>query len=140
MTILRSFPNITVEVGLTGKFQGKDAKVFNLMGRRATFADTTTFHDIVEYSLGSLVNGNRSAYFPTTNESATIVSTSSTDSSSGTGVSQVRILYLNSSYEVKETTVTLNGVTPVSVAADVFRVLNMHSVAVGTNGYAGGTI
>jgi hypothetical protein len=141
--ITRTFSDIVAEVGLTGKYKGKDAKRFNLMGRRlpAAFAtDVTNWHDLVEFSLLSVVNLNRSIYYPTANEAVTVSSTSASDAIAGVGAQKVTVNYLNSSYDLKTVSVDLNGTTPVSVASDVFRVLMMVVTQVGTSSYAVGNI
>lgn len=78
----------------------------------------------------------------TTNAQRSIVSTSTNDSSSGTGARSVRLTYYNQDcsgpfYE----TVTLNGTTPVNtVATDICYIENMEIKTVGSNGTSLGTI
>ncbi len=64
--------------------------------------------------------------FPSTEQQMKIVSTSASDSESGTGAQQVTIDYFNSpssGWTKKRETITLNGVTAVNtVATDIYRI------------------
>lgn len=70
-----------------------------------------------------------------------VSSTSAEDSSSGTGVQQLHIHYLNSNYEEASETVILNGITPVNtILTDALRINNSHAWTVGSTGGAVGNI
>ena len=63
------------------------------------------------------------------------------DAAAGTGVQQVEIHYLDTSYEPQSEIVTMNGATAVpTVATNIFRVQQFHSVRVGSGGAAAGAI
>lgn len=59
--------------------------------------------------------------FPTANESWEIVSDSAADTAAGTGARTALISYLDSDYIRRTSLVTLNGTTPVSIAANCMR-------------------
>ena len=70
-----------------------------------------------------------------------IVSSSPNDTSAGSGVQKVMLHYLDTNYLQKTEIITTNGQTPVdTVATDILRVQNMHSVEVGGGGVAAGAI
>lgn len=70
-----------------------------------------------------------------------VVSSSVNDTLLGTGVRQVMVHYLNSSYLEKTEIINLNGTTPVStVATDITRIQNLHTLTVGSLGVAAGNI
>lgn len=79
--------------------------------------------------------------FPTSAMSMRIVSSGANDSSSGTGIQQVLVHYLDNDYLPQITTVTLNGTTPVTLTpTNILRINNMHASAVGSGGVAAGNI
>ncbi|KKN75202.1 hypothetical protein LCGC14_0383610 [marine sediment metagenome] len=70
-----------------------------------------------------------------------VVSGSIDDASAGSGVQKVMIHYLDDEYKQKDEIVTLNGQNPVNtVATNILRVQNMHSLTVGSGGVAAGAI
>lgn len=100
------------EVSLTGRLGGKIAKRYNIMGRRQSWVNTTSLHDIGEF----LTTQN----FPvvTGSESWEVVSSSANDDGSpaGTGAQEVHIAYLDADGLLQEVTgIVLNGTTPVAV-------------------------
>jgi hypothetical protein len=79
--------------------------------------------------------------FPTVAQQMRVVSTDANDTSAGTGIRTVDISYLDGSYVLKNTTVTLNGTTPVNTSvSDIFRILHFHALTVGSNGTAVGKV
>lgn len=78
--------------------------------------------------------------FPAAQKVMEIVSSSTNDSTTGTGVQSVELYYLDSSYTEKVDTIVLSGTTPVLTNANVFRVQNFRSLTVGTGGVAAGNI
>ena len=79
--------------------------------------------------------------FPAAAQQMKVVSTSTSDTSNGTGIRQAHIHYLNGSYQERNETVTLNGTNSVStVATDILRVNGFHAWTSGTNGAAVGTV
>lgn len=70
-----------------------------------------------------------------------IVSASANDAAAGTGVQTILIHYLDHNYNAQSTTVTLNGITPVTTGpTDILRVNDMHAMTVGSGGVAAGAI
>ena len=79
--------------------------------------------------------------FPTVAQQMAVSSTSANDAAAGTGCQQVEIHYLDGSYLIHSTLVTLNGVTPVNTTpTDLFRINSFHCIAVGSGGVSAGNI
>ncbi len=79
--------------------------------------------------------------FPTVAQQMAVSSSSANDTAAGTGCQQVEIHYLDGSYLVQSTTVTLNGVTPVNTTpTNLLRINSFHCKAVGTGGVSAGNI
>jgi hypothetical protein len=78
--------------------------------------------------------GGLYAFYPTTAQSCTIVSTSPNDTSAGTGVRTVKIFGLDSNWEEQDETVTMNGTTPVALVNTYLRIFRAYSVTAGSNG------
>ncbi len=79
--------------------------------------------------------------FPTSGSRMSVVSTSGSDTSTGTGAQKVYLYYLNSNYISGSEEIILNGTTPVTTSAsDIFRVDAFRVSAVGTSGCATGNI
>lgn len=75
-------------------------------------------------------------------EQVSIVSTSSSDSSSGAGIQKVRLRYFDTNWILNDEIITMNGTTPVlSVATNIFRIEAFEAFRIG-NGFIGavGTI
>ena len=74
-----------------------------------------------------------------TNAQRSIKSTSTSDAAAGTGARTITINYLNTSFQLKQDTVTLNGTTAVNTnATDIAFIESMQVATVGTQG--GGNI
>ena len=105
-------------------------KVF---GKSTTVGTTSAYYD--------LWMGNTTVYRPpSTAISMQIVSSSTSDTSGGSGVQQVTINYLDSSYNPQTIVVTMNGTTAVSLGVSVLRVNKMYASTVGSTGYPVGNI
>jgi hypothetical protein len=84
--------------------------------------------------------------FPAGALTMTIVSSSANDDpaavgpASPTGAWTVTVYYLNASFEEKSKTVTMVGVTPVTIAADMYRVQNARIATAGTANAAVGNL
>jgi len=79
--------------------------------------------------------------FPAAAQQMSVVSTSTSDTSAGTGVRTVKIHYLDANYAEQVEVVTLNGTTPVNTTAtNILRVQKMHSFSTGSHGYPVGDI
>lgn len=137
MSYLRQFENLIETVQLTGLLYGKQARVFEILGRRAGFTSATLVNDVKEYS-------NAVALMPELNNSTLdIVSSNASDTNTaGTGVRKVRVVYLNNLNNLVESAdINLNGTTLVtSVLTNVNSVLWMETVDVGSNLSAVGNI
>jgi hypothetical protein len=120
----------------TGFFNGKIGKVFNILGRRNGFTSTTVLNDIREFDNGSAVNTTLS------NSTLEIVSSSPSDALAGTGIQSVKVVYINNSGDmVQSSNINLNGTTPVtSVLTGVNEVLWMEASAVGSGTVAAGNV
>lgn len=78
--------------------------------------------------------------YPTSNQTLNIVSTSANDASGNVGVREVRVEYLDSNFNTKIVDVEMDGLSPVQVATDFFRMQHAHSIQVGANADAEGAI
>lgn len=79
--------------------------------------------------------------YSTSGEQWEIVSTSANDTSAGTGARTLLLTYLDDSYVEQTETLTLNGTTAVTtVATDIFRLVSMAVVSVGSGGQNEGDI
>lgn len=79
--------------------------------------------------------------FPPAPTQMSVVSSSASDGVAGTGVQAIEILYLDNNYFQLQTTVVLNGTTPVlTTPTNILRILKVFSVAVGSAGAAVGNI
>lgn len=78
--------------------------------------------------------------FPSTPALASIVSTSSADTSAGTGSRVVRVYGLDATYTRLVNDVTLNGTSAVTTSAAFFRVTRIESISVGSSGHNEGSI
>lgn len=126
-----------IEIARTGKYNGKTAHAFNILGRRSGFTSTSVFNDVKEYDNGV-------ASIPTlSNSTLDIISSSINDTNTaGTGVRQVKVVYIdNSNNLVESAAINLNGTTLVtSVLTGVNFVLWMEAVTVGSSGGSAGNI
>jgi hypothetical protein len=129
---------IYIETQLEGTFHGRDAKIFHVMGQRSTFVDAVAYHDISEY-LG--VAGAYTFTNLTGSENFEIVSSAAADSAAGTGTRTVDICYVNTSYAITCTTVTMNGITPVAVGVlGALMILWMEAASGGSGEVSAGNI
>lgn len=137
MSYLKTYETLTEIVSVTGKLYDKTAYAFNIAGRRAGFTSITLPNDVKEFD-------NAVAEFPVLAASTLdIISSSAADTNSaGTGVRQVKVVYINSSNALVESpAISLNGTTLVtSVLTGVNEVLWMETVSAGSGGAAAGNI
>ncbi len=78
---------------------------------------------------------------PHTPQGARVVSSSAADSGTGTGAQKVHVFYLDAGWVEKEELVTLNGTTPVALAAtDIVHIQHFEVAQVGSGGAAAGNI
>ena len=88
----------------------------------------------------TLWNPGTQYVFPTGNISVSVASTSASDTSAGTGARTIHMDYLDSNYEEKTHTFTLNGVTNVNGPTDFYRVNTFHVETAGSTGKSVGII
>lgn len=124
-------------VALTGEIDGKTARGFHVMGRRAGFNSTSVLQDIGEF-LGTSINALPEL---TGVESLEVVSTSASDADGGTGCQKVRIVYIDTFGNLVESAdITLAGATPVPLAFKARFIYWMEASVVGTNEVSVGNI
>ena len=77
----------------------------------------------------------------TNGEQMTLVSTSASDASAGTGIRTIEVHYLDANWTPQTETIIMAGTTPVNtVATDIKFVQNIHAATVGSVGVAVGVI
>lgn len=84
--------------------------------------------------------GNVLQLFAAANESWEIVSSSANDAAAGTGARTALIQYLDDAYTQQQALVTLNGATPVAIAANCFRHQSTQVVSAGSGRFNAGTL
>lgn len=84
--------------------------------------------------------GNVLQLFASANESWEIVSSNAADAAAGTGARTVLVQYLDDAYVQQQALITLNGVTPVAVAANCFRAQSIQVVTAGSGQTNAGTL
>lgn len=95
---------------------------------------------------GSVSNGliwpDGALYIPSSaGVQPSIVSTSANDDSVGTGIQSIKVYYIDASLTVQSEIVTLDGLTPVTMAATDVRFINcLHAQTVGSGGVSAGVI
>lgn len=138
---IKNFDAVIAEIGITGKFAGKTAYVFNIMGRRASFTSTSLLNDV-----GEGIGTAAIAVFPilTGAETIQVISSSINDDGApvGTGARTVKITYIDTNFNIVETAdIVLNGTTAVSVmVGGMLQPLWFEVTSVGSNLVAFGTI
>jgi hypothetical protein len=130
-------------IARTKKAEGQDSFVMTCLGRRlATFA--AGFTDIVEFDLQTVGNNLRSPTL-TGIHPVEILSSNAADSSTGTGIRTIEIMYLDENYVLKTTVVTMAGTTAVQVLKDGVAIkptciLKMQTTSHGSSAGAVGTV
>jgi hypothetical protein len=130
------FSDLIQTIQLTGKYQGKNAFVFNVMGRRAGFTSTSVLNDVVEFA-----NGTAAIPVLTGVEPLEIVSSSANDTAAGTGARTVKVVYIDATNNLVESAaIALNGVTPVAAGFTAIEPLWMEVDSVGSGIVSAGNI
>lgn len=120
-----------------GELYGRAARVFNVIGRREVFVNTTAQHDVAEF----LDNSTLALTDMAGNEPLEILSTSANDAAAGTGVRTVLVTYIDAAGAMVEaTSVSLNGTTPVAVPFTAKAIQFMETGTAGSGGIAAGDI
>lgn len=126
------------EISEDNEYDGKPAKIWRLLGRRAGFNSTTVLQDVGEWLVTSFDS------FPTLTgaETMEIVSSSTDDDNSpgGTGTRTVRIVYLDTSYDLQVLDTPLNGTVPVVLAPQMLFVYWMEALTGGASEVSVGNI
>ncbi len=105
--------SVIEQIQQTGFFNGKEAKVFHILGRRASFTSTTLFNDV-----GEGIGSASAELFPVLNGTETIqvISSSASDKNGGTGANSVKITYIDTNYDIQQTaSINMNGITAVQI-------------------------
>lgn len=137
MSYLRQFETLTELVQLTGLLYGKEARVFEILGRRAGFTSITLTNDVKEFDNAVAIAPELSA------NTLDVISSSASDTdAAGTGIRKVKVLYIDSTNNLVESAdISLNGTTLVaSVLTGVNAVIWMEATDVGSNLSAVGNI
>lgn len=123
----------------TGSFEHEVSRG-NVIGAYpiSSYGKVTTVGTVTDVSVqshdGTVINVPQSVQM-------NIVSTSTSDSSAGTGIRTVVIEYLDGNLDLSFEIITLNGTTPVNtVATDIRWIQCIHMATCGTGGKAAGTI
>lgn len=137
INMARSYADVYAEIAITGTYAGQPASIYNLMGRRTSWVNTTTQHDVADFLTSQM--------YPTITgaEAWEVVSSSANDTAAGTGAQTVHIAYLNTAGVLQEKTgIALNGVTPVSITftGGCSAIQWMEVASVGSDGIAAGNI
>ena len=140
MSYLKDIASIEAEISITGKWMGRNALLYRVLGRRSTFTSTSAFNDV-----GEGIGASAGILFPvlTGAESIEVLSSSASDTNTaGTGVRKIRVTYINTSYGLLESAdINMNGTTPVTVmASGMLQLLWFEAVDWGSNAVAVGTI
>ena len=114
----------------------RSRRTFEMIGERESVAVTITGDDLWRGVATTIPIPDQ-----TNGVQMTLVSTSASDASGGTGVRTVFIHYLDTNWVEQTETVTLTGVTGANtVATDIKFVQEIHAASVGANGVAVGDI
>lgn len=131
-----SYDDPTFQASYAGSWNGKTAYVFNIMGRRTAWVNTTDYHDIVEFGGSSTIITEMTGA-----ENLEVVSSSASDAAAGTGARTIKICYIDNAGVMQVSApVTLNGVTPVALGFTALAIQWMEVFTGGTNQVAVGTI
>jgi hypothetical protein len=124
--------NIYEKIQITGKYNGKQAYVFYILGRRASFTSTTIFNDLGE---GLGVTAQDSFYSLDGTETIQVLSAGINDTVGGIGANYIKMTYINSQYQLVETNnIAMNGVAAVDVlVGGCLQVLWFEVTSVGSN-------
>ena len=141
LTILSNYTiakSIEFEINSTGLFNNKTAKTFRVIGSRILgYNSITVLQDLCEY----LDTTQDAMNTPTVGQTLYLVSTSANDSSVGTGIRTVDVIYLDASGNEQEFgDVVLNGTTPVSLGSGVTAIQVMYAKTAGSGVVAAGNI
>lgn len=78
--------------------------------------------------------------FPSVAAAATIVSTSTADSSAGTGAQAIRIFGLDAAYGIQTEDINLSGTSTVTTSASFLRVTRIQTIRAGSTGFNEGEV
>jgi len=98
------------------------------------------FNNLVPTSFEVIALGSANFTYPTSAGTVTIVSDDANDTSDGTGARTVKIQGLDSSYNLLDETVSMNGTTNVNSTNSFLRIFRMSVETAGTSGGLEGNI
>jgi hypothetical protein len=137
MSYFNNVNDLVSEIQIEGAYRGRDAKVWQILGRRSKgWNSTSAFGDVAGYldTTQSLLNPANGATMYYLN------STSVNDVAGSAGISKVRIVYLDVNGDVQVTEKTLNGTTAVNIGAGYYHILWMETSVLGTGIVAAGDV
>jgi len=114
MTIITPINDVVQYVQIEGSYKGRTKYMINILGRRDTWNGTNDLiQDVGEY----LGTDAADAIFndPSAGVIMELVSSSTSDTSAGTGARTVKVAYLDTSNNIQWTNVTMNGTTAVDL-------------------------
>jgi len=125
-----------------GTTQQKDFFLKVSMGEVSGMSKVNKFGHNLAATSGEDVWGGGGTYgfYPTESVTMDIKSSSANDTSAGTGARTVQIYGLDSSWELQDETVTLNGTTEVALANEYVRLFRCVVLTAGTTGTNAGVI
>jgi hypothetical protein len=128
--------DLMFEASKNGFVDGKAAKTVYVLGRRDLgWTSTSALGDVAQY-----LDTSQAAINTPTSQQLYIVSTSTNDTSAGTGARTVRVVYLNDAGTQTVATYTLDGTTAVAIMSDATFIQWMEVATVGSGGISAGNI
>lgn len=117
-----------------GSTQQVDFYLKVAMGEVSGYSSVNKFGHNSAASAGDDVwgGGGTYAFYPTTAQTVQAVSTSTSDTSAGTGARTIQVYGLDSNWEEQDETVILNGTTPVVLANTYIRLFRTVVLTAGT--------
>lgn len=136
-SLVKLTPTPEFQANLYGTINGKAARAWHVLGRRAGFNSTSVLQDVAEFLAGSDALPE-----PTGAESWEMVSSSVDDDfPAGTGARTVFVTYIDTNNDIATVGVDLDGTTPVSLGAIRMNfILFMEVYAGGSLGVSAGNI
>lgn len=132
MAYIPALGDIVATIQTTGKWRGKAASVWHVLGRRAGWATAQVLNDVKEYNA---TGGGATALIVDLagTEPLEVVSSSANDAAAGTGAGSVKVTYVDSTTGLITTSaeIVLNGVTAVAAGFTAKAILCMEVFAPG---------
>lgn len=139
MAFISEVADLIQTIQTTGEYQGKAAKAYYIMGRRAGFTSTSALNDIREFEASGV--GSTALNPVLSNSTLDLNSANAADTAAGIGAQSVKIVYINNLGALIESAdIPLTGGLIVAALTNVNEVLWMEVTAVGSNTVAVGNI